>query len=231
MFIYHYHHESREYLGSTPADLDPLETELAGEPRYLLPGCATFVAPPEVPTGHAARWTGEVWELVEDHRGEIWFEPATRQEITIQELGPIPPDLVAEMPPPPPEPVAELYAAKLAEIQAAKCRARDGGFVVDGVRFDSDLAARTAYAELAIAMQQDPAFSTRWRASEGQWVTMDAALFQQVYAAGRAHIESCFAWQEVREQEIEAALALAETDEAAARAAIAAIVPAYTLPE
>ncbi|EGJ51834.1 tail fiber assembly protein [Desulfocurvibacter africanus] len=75
MQIYHYHPETHEYLSSTPADLDPLETELAGEPRYLVPAQATEQTPPEVPAGHAACWTGQGWELVEDHRGELYWLP------------------------------------------------------------------------------------------------------------------------------------------------------------
>lgn len=101
--------------------------------------------------------------------------------------------------------LADAKAVKLAAIHAEKNRARDGGFMVDGVLFDSDLPARTSYAELAIAMQQGPAFSTSWKASDGVWVDMDATLFQKVYAAGRAHIEACFAWQEAKEQSVAAA--------------------------
>ena len=98
--------------------------------------------------------------------------------------------------------LADAKAAKLAAIHAEKNRARDGGFVVGGVLYDSDLPARTSYAELAIAMQTDPTLTTRWKASDGVWVAMDLALFQQVYAAGRAHIEACFAWQEAKEQSV-----------------------------
>ncbi|WP_027369148.1 DUF4376 domain-containing protein [Desulfocurvibacter africanus] len=102
--------------------------------------------------------------------------------------------------------------AKLSAIHAAKNAARDGGFIVGGVLFDSDAPARIAYMELAAALQQDPTLSTRWKASEGQWVTMDAIKFAEVYEAGRAHIESCFGWQEAREQEISAATTLAELE-------------------
>ena len=111
-----------------------------------------------------------------------------------------------------PPTLADAKAAKLAAIHAEKNRARDGGFVVGGVLYDSDLPARTSYAELAIAMQADPALTTRWKASDGVWVAMDLALFQQVYAAGRAHIEACFAWQEAREREVAAATTVAAVE-------------------
>ena len=101
---------------------------------------------------------------------------------------------------------------KLAAIQAGKVAARDRGVEVNGVLFDSDLAARMAYNELAIHFQQNPDFSTGWKASAGQWVTMDAALFAQVMAAGEAHIQACFAWQAAREMEVAAAQTVAEVE-------------------
>ncbi len=97
-----------------------------------------------------------------------------------------------------------LRAFIRAEISARKNRYRDGGFVLDGVRWDSDPAARLAYAELAQRLGVDPEFTTRWKASEGQWVDMDAALFAEVYAAGAAHIAAAFAWQEAEEARLAA---------------------------
>lgn len=103
-----------------------------------------------------------------------------------------------------PRPLGLAKSSLLARVDAAKNAARDGGFVVDGVRYDSDLPARTAYAELAIALNADPSLTVQWKASRGAWVTMNAELFQQVHAVGRAHIESCFAWQAAKEAEIDA---------------------------
>jgi phosphoglycolate phosphatase-like HAD superfamily hydrolase len=105
--------------------------------------------------------------------------------------------------------LAAQAAAKTAEIQAEKCRIRDGGFVVDGVLFDSDQAARTSYLELALRFGVDPAFSTRWKASAGVWVAMDATLFARVQAMGTAHMQAAFAWQEARDAELAAILAQA----------------------
>lgn len=116
----------------------------------------------------------------------------------------------------------EAKAAKLAAIQAEKARARDAGFLVNGTLFDSDSAARVAYLELAMRLQAEPVFSTFWKASDGVWVTMDAALFAQVYAAGEAHIAACFAWQSAREAEV----AAAQTVEA-----VQAVSASYGLPE
>ena len=48
--------------GSRPA-------QVVGGKELTICAGATPVAPPtDIPTGHAARWTGSAWEVVEDHR-------------------------------------------------------------------------------------------------------------------------------------------------------------------
>jgi hypothetical protein len=101
----------------------------------------------------------------------------------------------------------DLYTAKMAAIQAGKNAARDGGFTLDGVLYDTDAEARLAYLELATKLVQDPSYTTPWKASKGQWVTMDAALFADLQPAYEAHIQACFVWQAEREQELAAAYA------------------------
>lgn len=119
--------------------------------------------------------------------------------------------VVADEYPKPPQPCLEdIKAAKLNAIHAEKNRARDAGFTVDGVLFDSDTQARVAYLELEMQLDRDPAYSVQWKASEGLWVTMNAELYAQVKAAGQAHIENCFAWQAAREAEVEAAATVDE---------------------
>lgn len=86
-----------------------------------------------------------------------------------------------------------------------KNRIRDSGFYVNGTLFDSDMAARIAYAELAIHLQADPTFTTNWKASAGSWVVMAAPLLIQVYAVGQQHIQNCFAWFAQKEAAIQAA--------------------------
>jgi hypothetical protein len=115
----------------------------------------------------------------------------------------------------------EVKSAKLERINDAKNVALDGGFVHEGVLFDSDSKARLAYLEFAFKLGQSPEYSTAWKASTGQWVAMNAALFTALQSSYEAHIQGCFAWQAAREMEVAAAMAL--DDEASARAALLAI--------
>ena len=125
-----------------------------------------------------------------------------------------------------------MMAAKTAAIQVAKCAARDAGFKVDGVLFDSDQAARLAYMEFALALTQDASNTqTSWKASEGVWVTMNAALFVKVKAAGETALAAAFAWQKARDAEvvaIKSAVAAGTMTEADARTALAAVSTTYT---
>jgi len=101
--------------------------------------------------------------------------------------------------------INNLKSQKLTQVQEKKNQMRDAGFFVNEILFDSDMAARTAYLELAMQIQMNPAFTIKWKASNGVWVDMNASLFQSVMTAGKAHIEYCFAWQEAKEIEIKAA--------------------------
>lgn len=96
-------------------------------------------------------------------------------------------------------------AAKLTAIHAEKSRARDAGFLVSGVLWDSDQSARVSYAEIALKLMVSPSFTTPWKASEGVWVEMNATLYAKVTTAGEGHIQSCFGWQYAREAEVAAA--------------------------
>lgn len=127
-------------------------------------------------------------------------------------------------------PLDDRIASKSAAIQTEKCRIRDAGFEVNGVHFDSDQAARTAYLELAMEIAADPAYSTEWKASPGSWVTMNATLFALVKAAGTDHMAAVFGWQATRDGElsaIRAAVAAGTMSEADAIAAVEAVSTAY----
>lgn len=123
----------------------------------------------------------------------------------------------------PPIPFYDLVEAKKIKVNEGKNQVLDGGFMYEGVLWDSDYKARLAYLELVTQLQMDPGFSTDWKASTGNWTTMNAAKFAAVTPVYRAHIQACFVWQAAREAEIAAAVALLETDEAQARAALQAI--------
>ena len=122
--MYMYDLKTGEYTGSRDATRRP-----NGE--YILEATgATSVAPPAViPTGQTARWTGDAWEKVEDHRQHMdergrkeggtpyWLPDDTwRSEPRyMEELGPLPTDALLERPR---RPLEEYKVDKRREIIA-----------------------------------------------------------------------------------------------------------------
>mgnify|MGYP000242359477 FL=1 len=122
--LHMYDLKTGEYTGSRDATRRP-----NGE--YILEATgATPVAPPAViPTGQTARWTGEAWETVEDHRQHMdergrkeggtpyWLPGDTwRSEPRyIEDLGPLPEGALFEKPE---RPLDEYKADKRREIAA-----------------------------------------------------------------------------------------------------------------
>lgn len=112
--------------GSRPA-------QVVGGKELTICAGATPVAPPtDIPTGHAACWTGSAWEVVEDHRqhmdskgtkigGTPYWQPAEGDDWQsppryTEELGPLPDGAVTERPA---KPLTALKAEKEREITAA----------------------------------------------------------------------------------------------------------------
>ena len=106
--------------------------QVVGGKELTICAGATPVAPPtEIPTGHAARWTGSAWEVVEDHRqhmdekgtkqgGTSYWLPADGDDYTsppryMDSLGPLPEGAVTERPEKPAPTVTELFSSLRAE--------------------------------------------------------------------------------------------------------------------
>ncbi|NCC35607.1 MAG: DUF4376 domain-containing protein [Chloroflexia bacterium] len=113
---------------------------------------------------------------------------------------------------PPVVSLEDAKAAKMERINEGKNVSLDSGFLHDGTLYDSDIKARLAYLEVEKKLLEVPGYSTGWKASRGQWVTMDAELFASLQTTYEAHISACFAWQAAREMEVAAAQTVAEVE-------------------
>lgn len=64
MVAYVYHSETKEFLDTYQAQIDPLESKLQGKDIYLLPADSTWIKPPEFDKEiYQAFWTGEDWDI------------------------------------------------------------------------------------------------------------------------------------------------------------------------
>ena len=83
------------YLGQVDAHLDIN----ARDGSYIIPGGCIDTEPPENRDGRAARWTGEAWEYVPDHRGKTAYQTADGQAVAIETVGELSDGLTLDAPP------------------------------------------------------------------------------------------------------------------------------------
>lgn len=79
--VYNYDPDTGEYLGTETAYESPQEPGV-----YLMPAHSTETAPPETGEHQAAVYSDGAWTLVEDHRGEVWYDTATQERHEIKVL-------------------------------------------------------------------------------------------------------------------------------------------------
>lgn len=68
MNLYNYDKNTKEYLSTTLASADPMETKIRGEFVPLVPACATLIEPPKTGENEVAIFNGKVWEIKKDFR-------------------------------------------------------------------------------------------------------------------------------------------------------------------
>lgn len=68
MNLYNYDKNTKEYLSTTLASADPMETKIRGEFVPLVPACATLLEPPTTDKNEVAIFNGEAWEIKKDFR-------------------------------------------------------------------------------------------------------------------------------------------------------------------
>ena len=68
MNLYNFDPNTKEYLMTTIASADPMETKIKGEFVPLVPAYATLVEPPNTDENEAAVFNGTTWEIKKDFR-------------------------------------------------------------------------------------------------------------------------------------------------------------------
>lgn len=205
MDIYITHPATREYIGPSLADPDPLQPD-----SWLIPAHAYVDAPPAPPTGYSVRRTEDAsaWDFIQDNRGTIY---STETGIATQydELGPIPNGFTTQ--PRPSEfhnwsgaawvlDAAAERASLSAAIDTERDRRIDSGLQFQGVTFQSratdreNIAGAAQLAFMAVVAGVQPG-DLRWSNADADfaWIASDNSLVpmdaQTVVAFGKAAAE------------------------------------------
>jgi hypothetical protein len=109
--------------------------------------------------------------------------------------------------------LATAVEDKRKEIQQEKCRRRDVGLVISGIKFDTDANAQTMYTQYMVVLLMDNSYAIpEWKASDGVFVVMNGALFMQLREAWTTHISAITAQQKAKEIEIDSLTTLAAVE-------------------
>ena len=187
MILYRFHPETREFLSSRVAPVDPLESEIAEATVYARPGLYdTTVAPPEAGENEAAVWGGEEWSTIADHRGERWWRSYTDSYV-VEALGTPEGQATRPAAPPPTQPELVAYAA------AKRYEVEVGGFVSG--TFGPLATDRSTQAMLGRTIQSIDlgivSAPIRFKAPSGFFL-LDRAALVAISTEVAAHVQSAF---------------------------------------
>ncbi|WP_273794686.1 DUF4376 domain-containing protein [Brucella intermedia] len=68
-----------------------------------------------------------------------------------------------------------------------------GGIEINGLSVATDDRSKMMISGARVAAQNDPAFSTQWKAADGTFTTINAAAVIAISDAMLAHVSNCFA--------------------------------------
>lgn len=210
MQVYKYDEETKEYLGSEQALINPLESELQGKEIYLLPANATFEKP-NLQEGFASVFNNGKWENIEDNRGkEYWLNTDTfdTPAHTMKELGAFPAGAVFTAP------VKTLEQLKQDKILALKT-IRDTEEVkpveYNGNRYDYDDKARDRINAAIIALDITGQ-SIDWTTADNQDVKVTANDLRCVIAMVAQRSNALHLAYRAAKDKVEAATTVAEVE-------------------
>jgi hypothetical protein len=72
--LYHYHPETLEFVGSSEAKIDPLETKVQGKNIYLKPAYCTETPPIKFKENENVIYEDSRWKKVKDFRGKVFYD-------------------------------------------------------------------------------------------------------------------------------------------------------------
>ncbi|EHC5989309.1 tail fiber assembly protein [Salmonella enterica] len=89
--IYNLRSDTNEFIGAGDAYIPP---------HTGLPANCTDIVPPDIPASHIAVFDAEtqMWSLNEDHRGEMFYDTTTGNQVYISDPGPLPENVTSVSP-------------------------------------------------------------------------------------------------------------------------------------
>lgn len=213
MNVYKYDEETKEYIGTKPALLDPLETEQQGKDVYLLPANATFIPPTELPDGYVNVWNGSAWEQVEDNRKQEYWLPEDKYGAPareMKELGALPKGAKLAAPE---RTLDEVKTDKVQNLKAERDAREVEPISYNGNSYDYDEKARDRINAAIIALESAGSSATlTWTTADNQDVKVTASDLRGVIAQVALRSDKLHTAYRKAKAKVEAATSKEEVD-------------------
>lgn len=105
--------------------------------------------------------------------------------------------------------LAELKAAKIAEIANARWQAETAGLTLNGFTVATDRESQAMITAAVLQTMLDPSYTVQWKTSAG-FIRLTAEQIQAVGVAVRQHVQACFDREAVLLTAIEACKTIEE---------------------
>ena len=183
MQVYKFDEQTKEYMGTEAAMLDPLESQQQGKEIYLLPANATFIAP-ALQEGYVSVFKEGAWKNLEDNRGKEYWLPEDKYGAPareMKELGPLPEGATLTAPE---RTLEEVKAAKIAELKTERDSREVEPIEYGGNLYDYDSKARDRISAAIVALDlQGANADIAWTTADNQDVSVTAADLRAIVAA------------------------------------------------
>lgn len=217
MQVYKYDEQTKEYIGTEQALIDPLETELQGKEIYLLPANATFEKP-NLQDGFASVFNGTQWENIEDNRGkEYWLDTDTfgNPAKTMKDLGAFPAGAVFTAPA---KTLEQLKADKINEFKSIRDSKEVIPIEYNGNLYDYDDKARERINAAIIALDMQTAQTKAvanidWTTADNADTSVTATDLKMIIAAVAVRSNALHTAYRIAKEKVEAATTAADVED------------------
>lgn len=201
MYLYHWDKETREFLGVSPARIDPLESCKKNETVYLQGSpFTTLVQVPYFEKNEIPVWDGEKWIVKKDYRGEVIYNIKTSESFIVSGIGEIPEGYTKEKPTKNSEWVAGKWEIslkktineKLLELKTFRNKKENEDVSFGQIKISIDRENwLELYRKKLWVDNHEPVSNIPWKIDNDVWIELSAKDIQEIFNAIESNNLNC----------------------------------------
>lgn len=201
MYLYHWDKETKEFLGVSPARIDPLESCKKNETIYLQGSpFTTLVQVPYFEKNEIPVWDGKTWIIEKDYRGNVVYDKKTAEAFIITKIGDLPEGYTNEKPNEFAEWKDEKWEIslkkainkKISELSSFKNQKKGEDVFWKGIRIPTDSDHwLELYRKKIWLKEYGSASNSPWKIDDNTWIELDSENVLEIFEAIETHNSNC----------------------------------------